>query len=198
MKTWCFSERHGFEQRQGPFLAACWRLWWPAAHRQPVQNLSAQRAGIDAILIAGEARVPVEEKVRERDYGDVLIELVSNDKRSTPGWAIKRCRSRLLLYAFADTRRAWVFPMPAVQAATRKNQGEWLTRYGKKVAKNRGYDSINVAVPLPDFLREVDAEHGICFCPSCGMVCDWSDLRGPLKCSMCAKDATFEVKLEAA
>lgn len=194
MTTWTFPERLGWEQQQAAFLAALWSRWWPGSSRAPVADLGMQRAGVDAIVSRGRVPIQVEEKVRDRDYGDVLVELVSNDATNAPGWAVKGAASNLLLYAIRSTGRGWVFPMQAVQRATRMHADDWRRRFGVKVAQNPGYRSINVPVPLAEFTRAVDHAHGIVFCPSCRMVCDWSDLRGPWWCSLC-KAAPFEIKL---
>lgn len=196
--TWCFNERHDWEQRQAPFLAAVWDRWWPGAIRRPVTNLTAQRAGVDAFLIHGAAQIPVEEKVRDRDYGDVLLELVSNDRTGAPGWAVKGARSRLLLYAIRSTGRGWVFPMKTVQLVSRARAEEWTRCFDTRVAKNPGYSSVNVPVPFDVFVAAIDEAHGLIFCSSCRMVCEWSDLRGPRNCSSCSPATSFEIKLEAA
>lgn len=199
MTTWGFEERQSFERSQSLFLEACWKRWWPEATRTPVTDRQTQLSGIDAFLYAGKAKVAVEEKVRARDYGDVLLELVSNDRTRTPGWSVKGAASRLLLYAFADTRRAWVFPMTAVQVVTNLNASRWRGRYGEKIAKNPGYNSVNVAVPFEVFMHVIDMEHGIVLCPTCVMVCEWSDMRGPVSCSSCVpRGSTFEIRLERA
>ena len=200
MKVHRFEQSHRWEQEQAGFLAALWAAWWPECSRTAVQDLQAQRSGIDATLsgwvMEGVAfSCDVEEKVRDKDYGDVLLELVSDDVRGRPGWAVKGAESKLLLYAIRSTRRGWVFPMQTVQAVTRARRDEWQRRYGTRVARNATYRSINVPVPLREFVHAVDQEHGIVLCPACRMICDWSDLRGPSWCSMCRREAPFEIKV---
>ena len=191
---------HAWEQQQAALLTDLWRAWWPGVDRLPVTDADTQRAGVDAVLTGPTCAQPfaveVEEKIRSHDYGDVLLEVVSNDQAMTPGWAVKGARSKLLLYAWAPTRRGFVFPMQTVQRVTRANADLWLARFGVRLAKNDGYTSHNVPVPLSVFAHAIDQAHGIVFCPACRMVCDWSDLRGPSWCSMCRPAAAFEVRLE--
>jgi hypothetical protein len=50
----------------------------------------AQRGGIDRVLTLACGRtVTVDEKVRDSDYGDILLEFWSNKERKIPGWVAK-------------------------------------------------------------------------------------------------------------
>ena len=207
-----FGSSHRWEQEQASFLASLWSSWWPGVVRVPATDRSTQLRGIDAFLAEGardprarevrrrESMVAVEEKVRRRDYGDVLLELEADSVRKVPGWAVKGSDARLLLYAFADSRRAWVFPMPAVQKVAIERGPVWLDRFGRKIATNRSsrggtYDSTNVAVPVGLFVLAINDAHPLFVCPTCRMISRWSDLRGPTHCRECSPDLSFQVLL---
>src|SRR5208283_547587 len=59
----------------------------------------AQRAGIDRVLTLACGRtIWIDEKVREKDYGDILLERWSNYERLVDGWIVKPVACHYLAY----------------------------------------------------------------------------------------------------
>ena len=80
--------------------------WWPEVYRKAFPSMKAyisvrddgwaQRAGIDRYVVLESGRIiPIDEKVREKDYGDILLERWSNEERKIPGWVHKGARLRV-------------------------------------------------------------------------------------------------------
>ena len=68
---------------------------WQEIYRQAFPNMVAcidhrddgehQRAGIDrSVILSNSKQVLIDEKIRYKDYGDILLEYLSNDRRNTP------------------------------------------------------------------------------------------------------------------
>lgn len=181
--TWSFEERLAFEHSQREFLDALWRAWFgPEVSIRPVTDLGEQRRGLDVRLApAWPAREPMwltaQEKVRSRDWGDVLLERVSNDRTGTPGWTLT-CEADLVLYAVAPSRRGILLPGPGLRRVAQERFPAWVKAYGEKRADNGEYHTINVALPESVLRREIDAGHGPYRCSRCDRPSVWSETRG--------------------
>lgn len=190
--TWSFPERKAAEEAARAFLDKAWSAWWGGSVPTEVAEERDDLAGVDVWLrLPWNDRFPVQEKVRFREYGDVLIEFVGNSVRSTLGWALKQPASRLVLYAVEPSGRALVFPSSAVHRATTDNLGKWIVRHGIKRTPNEGYSTLNVPVPTHEFRALIDQSHGIQECRNCGTPSRWSERRGGgpvIGCTACRPD----------
>jgi len=89
-----------------------------------------------------------ENKIRYKEYDDVLIETISNMNKLSPGW-IYASEADYLNYVFLDNgivKKGYIFDLPKLQ--------EWWNRYGKNVKYQIHYGKTsdlyktqNVAVP---------------------------------------------------
>jgi hypothetical protein len=116
----------------------------------------AQRGGVDRkINLRSSRSVFIEEKFRDADYGDVLLERWSDRARRVPGWIQKNLladyvayvvipRRTMLLLPYLDLRRAWV-----------RNGKQWIDRYPPKCANNPGYKTEYVCIPEAVLLRAI-------------------------------------------
>jgi len=105
-----------------------------------------------------------EDKRRPRDFGDELLELVSNTTTRRPGWTFSASRVDYVLHLYP---LRWVFlPGAALEKAFKKHAMDWQQEYGTKTVENQGYQSVNVAVPTR-VLRAALAECGAPICFSC-------------------------------
>src|ERR1043165_1536712 len=82
---------------------------------QTIQNVRndgwAQRGGIDRLLMLTDGTVlKVDEKVREKDWPDVLLEIWSDRDRRKEGWALKDLTCDFIAYAFVPSQTCYLFP----------------------------------------------------------------------------------------
>lgn len=108
-----------------------------------------QRAGIDrSVILANSKQLLIDEKVRNKDYGDILLEYLSNDRRNVPGWVCKPLRADYICYAIAPSGRAFMLPVPQLQLAWAAHGEQWKATYRCVPAANDGYKTYSCAVPV--------------------------------------------------
>lgn len=140
--------------------------WWLDLYRQAFPSLVsavsvrddgwAQRGGIDRVLTLACGRTyTVDEKVRTNDWPDILLEEWSDEARRSPGWVLKPLACDFIAYAFAPSRRCYLLPVAPLQRAWRFHGGEWTQAYGYRRARNPGYMTACVPVPIPVLMREI-------------------------------------------
>ena len=138
--------------------------WWLDIYRQAFPGLisavgvrdggRAQRGGIDCVLTLACGRVyPVDEKVRTQDWPDGLLEKWSDEDRRSPGWVQKPLACDFIAYDFAPSSRCYLLPVAPLQRAWRMCGRGWLHRYGPRWARNPGYVSASVPVPVGELMR---------------------------------------------
>jgi hypothetical protein len=134
---------------------------------EEVTDLAEQRHGIDRrVRLKSGQIITVDEKLRRRDYGDILLELWSQwygpgDARNRRGWTVdwdKRCD--YIAWCIAPLRTCRLLPYDQLRRTTRARARAWAEKQGdrwRKVAQNAKYETINIAIPwdvLYDALRE--------------------------------------------
>lgn len=140
--------------------------WWVEVYRRAFPNLLtavsirddgwAQRGGIDRVLTLNCGRTyTVDEKVRERDWPDFLLERWSDEARRKLGWIQKPLACDFIAYAFVPSATCYLLPVPALQRAWRLNKHEWVARYGEKRAQNQGYVTVSTPVPRAELLAAI-------------------------------------------
>ena len=133
--------------------------WWLDIYRRAFPTLVsavsvrddgwAQRGGIDRVLTLACGRVfTVDEKVRTNDWPDILLEQWSDEERRSPGWIQKPLACDFIAYAFAPSRRCYLLPVALLQRAWRLNGRHWIKHHGQRRARNVGYVSTSVPVPI--------------------------------------------------
>ncbi len=117
---------------------------------ETITDLKLQKQGVDRIIhLPNNKRIVVDEKIRFKDYGDILLEFLSNDKTGALGWVIKPgMRTTMLAYGISTTKTCYVIPFKKLQMAFNKFGDSWKERYKIAYAKNQGYTTASVAVPL--------------------------------------------------
>ena len=132
--------------------------WWLEVYQQAFPSMIGchdvrkdgwhQRAGIDRVIVlASSKQILVDEKVRERDWPDVLLEVWSDLAAGQRGWVAKDLACDFIAYAFAPSRRCLLLPFHMLRSAWATNRREWVSRYGYKDADNGHYTTRNVPVP---------------------------------------------------
>ena len=147
--------------------------WWEAVYREAFVDFAgmrsvkqdgwAQRAGIDRqVFLTGGKILQIDEKARRSDWPDIILEYYSNEQQEKPGWIAKSLGIDYLAYAFVPSRRCYLLPFPTLRRAWKLNRREWyahalVCENGFRVvrAKNRGYVTVSLAVPIPVLLQAV-------------------------------------------
>ena len=96
-----------------------------------------------------------DEKVRRKDYGDILLEFISNNKTNSPGWVVKSLECDFIAYAIEPTRRCFLLPVVPLQRAWRLYSKEWILNYGVKYSENAGYSTLNCPIPFKELMRKM-------------------------------------------
>ena len=150
--------------------------YWPAVYRQAFPDMVHlldlrhdgwhQRAGRDrAVILASGRSVYIDEKVRSKDYQDILIEVWSTYPKTgaipypltpgaAPGWGVKPLDCDFLAYAFEHSRICYLLPFLGIRAAWAKHGAMWRSKATDEEggfrwvkAPNRTYNTISIAVP---------------------------------------------------
>ncbi len=109
----------------------------------------AQRGGIDRVItLASGKTISIDEKVREKDWGDILLEYWSDRDRKTKGWIAKDLACDYIAYAFVPTGRCFLLPFLTLRQAWLRNKNEWVKKYPRIEAQNKNYVTVSVAIPI--------------------------------------------------
>lgn len=163
---------HDFEQSLRLSREQASSPWWEPVYRAAFPDLAAmtyvgdcpaQRDGVDRVLVTRNGHVfQIDEKVRTADYPDICLEFWSNEERRVPGWIAKDLACDFIAYAFVPTGRCYLLPFPLLRRAWQLHGRDWM-RLGEArhdgfrivEAKNRGYVSRSVAVPIDHVLDAI-------------------------------------------
>lgn len=140
-------------------MSASTEDFWDAVYRKAFPNMVghianpddgiAQRQGVDRhIFLANGKTINIDEKKRREVWSDILLEYVSNDQTNAPGWMDKDLSIDYLAYAFMPTKCCHLLPWPTLRLAWLKHRTDWLSTYPTVPAKNIGYTTLSVAVPI--------------------------------------------------
>lgn len=123
--------------------------FWGCRSVEEVEDLDIQRQGIDKILYFFDDRaILVEEKVRRKDYGDILIEVWSNWEKMKKGW-IYTCKADYIVYFVEESGRIYILPRLLLQKAFEKHWTKWLEEAGGWLySSNERYMSANIPVKV--------------------------------------------------
>lgn len=144
---------HAFRAKLDEGKAAEAELDAYLSRRAVLQDVSLRldKAGIDRIAIRNGVASTIQYKAdtRAATTGNGFVELVSSDIGGAPGWAYT-CAADWLLYWVPPTGLLlWIRP-----DELRKHISAWYSSYPLRPARNPGYFSIGLAVPM-DVLRGV-------------------------------------------
>lgn len=174
------TQTHEFKERLSWSEAAGHEPFWNAVYGKAFPNLvnhmmcsgdtQSQRMGIDRILYLGNGlTVAIDEKKRDKDYGDMLLEYISVDTTNAPGWMEKDLAIDYLAYAVMPKKQCYLFPWQLMRRVWLKFGQEWIAtakeneqklkegkghkNNGYRIieARNRTYSTWSVAVPMSMF-----------------------------------------------
>lgn len=124
-----------------------------------------QRLGIDRkITLASGKVVTVDEKVREKDWPDILLERWSDYDQRTPGWIQKPLYCDYIAYAFVPSRRCYLFPFLPLRRAWREHGHDWIDEcerldkfvYARSRCGTRSWVTQCVPVLIPVLFRAIN------------------------------------------
>lgn len=147
---------YGNSEDDAAFWESCYRHYFVdfAAQCSHPHDGDHQRVGIDrSVTLNSGKTLKIDEKKRREDYGDILLEYISNDRKGSPGWAEKILLCDYIAYAILpkgapDLHRAYLLPVPILQSTWKQNKDDWLNKYGTRAAQNNGYRTLNCPVPV--------------------------------------------------
>ena len=151
---------HSFARSLAQAQASADLPFWEQIYRQAFPTFAtmyavrrdgwAQRGGIDRLVILESGKTLwIEEKLREKDYADILLEYYSDRDRKVPGWIAQDLACDYLAYAFLPSARCYLLPFQPLRRCWHQHRREWVQRYGPPIeAVNAGYVSVGVAVPI--------------------------------------------------
>ena len=157
---------HDFQERLDCSRSYADAPWWFNVYRSAFPDLAAavsvrgdgwaQRAGVDRILTLTCGRtISVDEKVRERDWPDILLERWSNEESRIPGWVQKPLACEYIAYAFVPSGKCYLLPTLMLQRAWRLHGREWIASCREVRAQNKSYCTVSVAVPIAELLAAI-------------------------------------------
>lgn len=160
MITHVFSESlaRSHTHAAAPWWEEVYREAWPSfvAMQSVREDGWAQRGGIDRLVTLADGTVlKVDEKVREKDWPDIALEIWSDRDRKVRGWAVKPLTCDFIAYAFAPSATCYLLPFQTLRRAWRLNRNEWWAGCEHILARNNGYVTESVAVPIPALLAAV-------------------------------------------
>lgn len=114
------------------------------------QNACAsQYNGVDRIIYLENGKtLTIDEKIRSKNYDDILLEFISNDKKNTPGWMEKDLAIDYLAYAFLPSKTAYLFDWRMLKLAWASYKQAWKDNYKIAKAENEHYFTHSVCVPI--------------------------------------------------
>lgn len=160
MTDYDFKERLGLANSEeiATKLEAWYRTLWPSLLSIKAIPYSDQRQslGVDRVIKVAECQVVyIEEKIREKDFGDFLCEEISvfygeNDPRNVVGWTVDDKKiSHLVAYYVIPCDQLVMLPAQLLRWTAKQWINSWAATYGRKIASTNGgeWRTINVAVP---------------------------------------------------
>lgn len=137
-----------------PFWLSVYTKMFPnIAHMSgTINNMQMQFKGVDRIItLKNNRHIFIDEKIRERDYNDILLEdssKVINGVVKSTGWMNKSLDIDYLAYAFRPSQTCYLLPWANLQSAWFKYRTRLINKYGTVEAKNDGYVTLSVPVPI--------------------------------------------------
>ena len=156
---------HDFQESLAKSQAQADAPWWLEVYRKAFPDLQssvcvrqdgwAQRGGIDRVLTLSSGKtLTIDEKVRENNWPDIALESWSQhygykDPRNVPGWAAKKLACDFIAYAFVPSATCYLLPFQTLRRAFMANYLDWKREHGELPARNNGYQTLFVPVPIP-------------------------------------------------
>ena len=139
---------HNFQHSLGASLALESADFWQEVYRNLFPKHEAfirhscdgdhQRLGIDTTVIMENSKTfTIDEKIRYKDYRDILLEEYSDVDRNVAGWVVKPLLCDYILFAILPAGKAYLLPTRQLQQAWRTHGQEWKATRRAIVAHNK-------------------------------------------------------------
>lgn len=163
-----FNERNEWShsQQDEPFWDTAYRMAFPdmVGTLELPKDSESQRQGVDRLVhLSNGKTLYIDEKKRSGNYGDILLEYISNTTRNTPGWIAKPLLIDYLAYAIMPTSTVYFLPWLMLQKAWRDEGSGWIDKASARTpgytivdAQNYGYTTRSVAVPVDTIYHAVN------------------------------------------
>jgi hypothetical protein len=139
---------------------AFYKRLWPDALTivRADKYCTVQTRGIDRMIwLPSGKQILIDEKCREKWYGDIALETCSQEVIRNgmkfcraPGWAVDHAKHcDFVAYAIPSVRRCFMLPFEFTKLALIENLEAWKrdSRCKLVTAKNKDYTTINIGVP---------------------------------------------------
>jgi len=115
----------------------------------PRNHVLQIKGRLDKIITFSDGRqIVFEEKCRNKDYGDMLIEEKSAMEYNTDGWILKPSLAQFLVYYIHSTSQGYIYNLPELQTEWAQ-RGDFLKTMGRRCeAANETYTTLNWAIPF--------------------------------------------------
>jgi hypothetical protein len=150
----------GADSKHWPTFDAAYRVKFGAEIEISARNNDpnlANRLGCDVCVWdkATNKHYFIDEKVRTKDYSDILLEYVSNDRTRAPGWIISGGQNDYVAFLF-PAGRVFIYEMAALRSVWRAWGDKFIKRGAARLdgyrlisaANSSGYNTLSVAVPI--------------------------------------------------
>ena len=157
-----FYERLEFSQKAGheDFWQAIYKKAFPSMEFAKLcsDKCQGQFLGIDRVIYLKSGKTLfIDEKKREKDYPDILLEYISNNTTNSQGWIEKDLLIDYLAYAFMPSKRCYVLPWELLRRTWIKHKTRFIEKFPKIEAQNEKYKTISVAIPIETLLNCIKA-----------------------------------------
>ena len=100
------------------------------------------------ITLPGGKVIKVEEKLRLKDYNDLLIEETSCVETGSPGWIVKPSMADYLVYYVVPSHQAHIYRMADIQSEWQSRQDDLKVIGTKRIAcSSTMYHTLNWSLP---------------------------------------------------
>jgi len=163
-KTNRYEESILVEKEGQPILRDIYQVFWPDhTWIDDVRGKDPQLYGLDHIVhFKGNNTETVQAKIRLGNWDDILLEYISNDVTNLPGWMESPMLCNHFFVLMMAGNICYWFHFPSLRNAWNKYKSEWIklgeqykSGFGKRIAKNPGYNTVSVTVPLKILYKEV-------------------------------------------
>ena len=118
-------------------------------------DLKTQFKGIDKELQFNDGHIiKIEEKKRRKDWGDILLEIWSNEATQRKGW-LYTSQSDYIVYIIEPSKKVFLLKTLALRQWAIQNQ-DYIDSLPHKNAINDGYITVNVAIPTEELLTALE------------------------------------------
>lgn len=140
-------------------------------HKACIAKCIGQKLGIDRVIYLKSGNIlKLDEKLRYRDYGDVTLEYISNDKKQTPGWVEKNLKVDLIAYGILPKRTCYLMNWRELKLCWLFYKNQWLDQYKHIPANNENkitgeimYTTWSLAIPLEIIMKKIRYTQKITF-----------------------------------